>query len=159
MINDNTNNNDSLNVKLWDVTSWYLHLDVDKNFDVKLAKFNKSSYTGTNELIVLQSLSWSSLAWSGYLQNNAGVLSLTWVISGSVYSFDFKNNDYALFLKSTWTGTLLYSITWKTSSGTWIYINPIDDSDPNVIRYLWNEILIDSNWRYMSKESELFFEK
>lgn len=159
MIWDNSNNNDNINVKMWNVTSWYLYFDVDKNSGIKLVKFDKSRYNQTNELVIKESLSWSLLASIWYLQYNSGTLSLSGTITWNEYTFDFVNNDYAIFLKGTWTWTLLYNITGKTTTGSWIYINPINDSNKDYVKYLWNEIIIDSVWHYISKENELFFKK
>lgn len=159
MIDENTNNNDNLNTKIWNVTSGYLYFDVDSDFDIKLLKFDKWVYDETKELKVLQSLNWALSASIWYLQNNAGTLDLSETITWNEYTFDFQNNDYALFVKSVWTWSLLYTISWFSSTGTWIYINPIDDSATDSVRYLWNEILIDSSWKHISKETELFFKK
>ena len=76
-INDNSNNNDSLNAKLWQTGSWYLYLDVDGSFSLKLVKFNKSSYDDTGELIPFEVLETSNI-WAsiGYIRNNSWVLSL-----------------------------------------------------------------------------------
>ncbi len=159
LINNNTNNSDSLNVKIWNVTSWYLKLDVDNNFELKLLKFDKLSYNNTKELIVQNSYKWSISAWSWYIQNNSWVLSLSWVITWNEYTFDFLNNDYALLVKSSSTWSLIYKLTWVSSTGTWIYINPIDDSNNSYFKYLWNDIILDENWKYIAKETELFFDK
>lgn len=158
-INNNINNDDNLNVKIWNVNSWYLYFYVDKDFDIKLVKFNRNSYENLNELIVEQTFSWHLNSSEWYLQNNFWNLSLTWTITWNEYLFDFQNNDYAIFIKNVSTWSLIYEIKWETSSGSWIYITPIDDSDINVIKYLWNEILIDEDWRYISEKKELYFEK
>ncbi|MDD2870503.1 MAG: hypothetical protein PHS49_00805 [Candidatus Gracilibacteria bacterium] len=159
MIDENTNNNDNLNTKIGNVTSGYLYFDVDSDFDIKLLKFDKGVYDETKELKVLQSLNGALSASIGYLQNNAGTLDLSETITGNEYTFDFQNNDYALFIKSVGTGSLLYTISGFSSTGTGIYINPIDDSATDSVRYLGNEILIDSSGKHISKETELFFKK
>lgn len=159
IIDENTNNNDTLNEKIWNVNAWYLYFDVDADFDIKLLKFNKSIYNESNELIRLETLTWALNAWIWYLQWNWWVLSLSATKTWNEYEFDFVNDDYAIFIKRIWAGTLLYKITWETTTWTWIYITPIDDSDNNIIKYLWNEILIDEQWRFLSKEVELIFTK
>lgn len=159
MIDQNKNNNDRLNIKLWDVSSWYLYLDVDKSYDIKLTVFDKNKYNQTNELYRIQTLTGALWASIGYLQNNSWVLWISSTKTWNEYTFDFVNNDYAIFLKSTSTWTLMYNIKWETSTGTWIYINPIDDSNSKYFKYWWNEILIDATWNYISRESELFFKK
>lgn len=159
IINDNINNNDSLNIKIWNVGTWVLYLDVDKSFDIKLLKLNKIIHDETNELSILEGLKWTMWAWIGYLQNNAWTLSLSGSITWSEYSFDFINNDYAILLKSTWTWTLLYKIKWETSTWTGIYIVPINDSDKDIIKYVWNEILIWNDWIFISKEIDIIYKK
>ncbi len=159
IIDQNINNNDTLNIKIWDVVSWYLHFDVDNDFAIKLIKFDKTIYNNTKELSAVEIYSWELLSSTWYLQNNSWILSLSWWITWNEYNFDFSNNYYAIFLKSVWEVSLVYNITWKTNTGSWIYINPIDDSAEDIIKYIWNEIIIDNNWRYISKEIELFFEK
>lgn len=159
IINDNSNNNDLLNIKIWDVSSWILHFDIDKPSEMKLVKFDKNKYNNYNELLSLWRLNWILSAWIWYLQNNTWVLSLSSSITWNEYLFDFINNDYAVFLKSTWTGTLLYKITWETDSWTWIYITPIDDSDNNIVKYLWNEILINDTGIFIAKEIEMIYAK
>lgn len=159
IIDDNLNNNDNLNIKIWQVWSWVLYFDIDKPSEIKLVQFDEIAYFETNELIVLTTLVWNLSSWVWYLQNNSWILSLSETLTWNEFQFNFLNNDYAIFLKNTWTWALLYKISWETTSWTGIYITPIDDSDDNIIRYLWNEILIDEKWRYISKETELIYEK
>ena len=116
-------------------------------------------YENNNELRILETNNWIISAWSWYLQNNSWALSFSGNITWSEYSFDFTLNDYAIFLKSTGTWTLLYKIKWETTSWTWIYITPIDDSDSKIVRYLWNEIIITEDWEYISKQLELIYKK
>ena len=141
-INANINNSDPINIKIWFVTSWILHFDIDKAYEIKLMKFNKSTFNTSSELKRVQTL--GSINWSGigYLQDDMTLSAGT----GSAYSFDFANNDYAIFLKSTSIDALLYWIKWEDSSWKWIYIAPIDDSGTGSVLYLWNEILIDDDW-------------
>lgn len=159
IIDDNLNNNDDLNIKIWQVWSWVLYFDIDKPSKIKLVQFDEITYFETNELIALSTFIWDLPVWSWYLQNNAWILSLSETLTWNEFQFNFINNDYAIFLKNTWTWALLYKISWETTSWTGIYITPIDDSDDNIVRYIWNEILIDEKWRYISKETELIYEK
>jgi hypothetical protein len=57
-------------------------------------------------------------------------------------SFDFKNNDYAIFLINKLDSNLSYRLTWETNTWTWIYINPIDDSWIWTIESLSNHMII-----------------
>lgn len=160
IIEGNYNNWDYLNTKIWDVTDGILHFDVDKSFDIRIIEIDKNIYNESNELKILSRIDWSMWAWVWYLHDTAWVLFLSWSNTGDVKKFDFANNLYAIFIEDTWTGTLLYKITWEDSTTwSWMYITPIDDSDKKIIRYIWNEILISETWRYITKETELIFEK
>ena len=116
-------------------------------------------YFQTKELVVLNSLTWSWSTWViWYLQKD-------WTFSSEISSpntkaFNFQNNMYAIFLKSTSWSTLLYKIRSQVKTN-WqdVYIVPIDDSDSKVVRYLWNEILIWEDWEYIAKETEIFYKK
>lgn len=48
-----------------------------------------------------------------------------------------------------------YKITGETPTGSGIYLVPLDDSDPNFIKYLGNDILISSQNEYISKQFEI----
>ncbi|MFK7780064.1 MAG: hypothetical protein QM490_02855 [Candidatus Gracilibacteria bacterium] len=159
IINENSNNNDTLNIKIGDVDSGILHFDIDKSSEIKLVQFDRDIFHETKELKLMGTYKGILGAGIGYLQENSGDLSLSITKTGNEFSFDFMNNDYAIFLKNTSTGSLLYKILGETDTGTGIYITPIDDSDENIMRYLGNEILIDISGRYISKEEELIYEK
>jgi len=158
IIAENTNNTWSLNVNIWDVTSWRLYFDIDWPYDLKIYEFDKARYDEFNELIIKDSILHESTNWKvWYLQKNWNVVpTLTW----NEYDFDFKNKDYAIFLNSTGNWTILYSLKAEdNNTWSWIYIAPIDDSMQDIIRFLWNEILIDAEGRFLSKQSELIFRK
>jgi len=161
IINDNTNNWDDLNVKIWEANSAKLYFDIDKDSEIKLFKFDKAYFDSVNELRMLDVLEWTTTGLSkGYLQENNWVLSLSETITWKEYDFNFVNDNYWIFLKSTATwSTLLYSINWETHLWEDIYITPIDDSDQNIVRYMWNEIIIDNNWNMISKEAEILYQK
>ena len=154
-INSNTNNTDFINSKLWD-TSAKLILDVDRDFKMKVVRFDKDQFEWTSELITLEvedsiSASW----WVGYIQDN---LTLAWNITWSEYNFDLINDDYAVFLENTGTGVLFFRVTWEDTVGKGIYINPIDDTNPSIIKTLWYEIL-NVDGKYISKILEIVWEK
>jgi hypothetical protein len=154
----NSNNTDNLNKNLWTVNVWILYLDIDKAYHIKLDVFDKTKFETTNELKIIQTLTWASTTWKlGFLQND---LSLSETLTANEYLFDFTNNDYWLFLKDTWTWTLLYKLrAEEQTTGSWIYINPIDDSGLNTIKFLWNEIIVDAKNNYLTKQLELIFKK
>jgi len=51
---------------------------------------------------------------------------------------------------------LFYQIS-AIDSTSWsgVYINPIKDDEPNVIKVLGNDIIINNEGRYASKQSEI----
>lgn len=153
----NTNNTWSLVSNIWKVSSWSLFLDIDKAYDIKVVEFDRYRYSSFNELYVLNSKVFSSSTWSiWYLQNDLSLLNSTW----SAYSFDFKNKDYAIFVRSSWTWVILYKITGlDLDTNNPIYINTIDDSEENIIKYLWSDILINKDGQFISRFSEIFFSK
>ena len=95
-----------------------------------------------------------------YIQNNGtvstGGLSIK---TGNELIFDFINNDYAVFLNNNSTGTLFFNLRAYTTSGSWVYINGIDDSDTLINRFLWNDIIIDSDGKYMSNQFQVIWLK
>ena len=155
-IDNNINNSDSLSTTPL-TSSWYLYLDVDNPYTLKLAKFNKTIYDDTQELLYI---TWSSNTsfswWLWYIQDD---LTLSGWITWNEYSFDFLNYDYALFLKNTWTWVLFFWLSWEGISWSWMYINPIDDSLDDTIKVLWNDIIMSDMWTYMWKISEFVGDK
>jgi hypothetical protein len=154
-INNNANNTDFINSKLWD-TAAKLILDIDRDFKLKIVRFDKDQYESTSELIVLEeeeSTSASGSVW--YIQDN---LTLAWNITWSEYNFDLTTDDYALFLENTSTWVLFYRLTWEDTGGKGIYINPVDDSGTGVIKTLWYEIL-NLKGKYVSNILEIVWEK
>lgn len=41
------------------------------------------------------------------------------------------------------------------ASGSLVYINPLDDSDPNTLKFLGSDILIDDEGHYVTKTMEI----
>lgn len=157
-INNNSNNNDIYHEKIWDVDLWYMLLDVNWNYDLKLVKFDKNKFDTNKELYNLESLIWLNLSWSWYIQENSWVLWLSTTKTWNEYSFDFQNNDYALFLRNSWETTLIYSLSWESLTWSWIYINPLDDSWDK-LEYLWNDIHISDDWDFIYKQFIVSSEK
>ncbi|NDK08416.1 hypothetical protein EOM39_04175, partial [Candidatus Gracilibacteria bacterium] len=153
-INDNINNSDGAFDKIGDVTSGNIKITVDKSSTVRVVKFDRSKYTANKELSVVDSFEGNVVAGSGYITKNptTKVLSLSGTIGSNAYYFDFKNNDYAIFVKNNGVGVLNYKISGL--SGTkGIYINPINDSFPKEIRILSSHIIL-SNGLYIGKQAE-----
>lgn len=159
IIDDNINN--SSGSKIWEVFSGSIYLNVDKDFDLKILKFDKNKYWEYNDLFILDSvLSKSISAGSWYLQYQSGSISLENNITWNEYNFNFRDYDYAILLREASTGIVSYELNW-IDLDNWndIYLSPIDDSSINIIKYLWNEIIIDAYWNFLKKELKLIFEK
>ncbi len=125
------------------IGSSHLNLDIDGPFKAYLYRINKATYTQSNEIIVEDILEWVN-QWAGiwYLQTDLSLASST----GSAYSFDFSASDYALFLENTWSGTVLYQITGENAlSGSWVYLNPLNDTDPTILKHLWSHVFVDDD--------------
>jgi hypothetical protein len=154
-IADNANNVDLVNSKLWDTAAKFI-LDIDRDFKLKVLKFDKSQYDATSELVVLEEQeSVSASGGLGYIQDN---LTLAWNITWSEYNFDLTNDDYALFLENTGTWVLFYRLIWEDTSSKGIYINPIDDTSSDIIKTFSYEIL-NLNGKYVSKILEIVWKK
>jgi hypothetical protein len=155
MIKNNLNNDDNLNIKLWDTGTWILYLDINSPFSIRIVRFDRDSFEDFWELTPIQMLEeLDQTARIGYIQNDGSVSTWGLLRTGNEYIFDFKNNDYAVFLSNYSTWTLFFTLKWYTLFGSGIYINPINDSDPQLMRYFWGDILIDSEKKYLYKQFE-----
>jgi len=154
-IDNNTNNWDNINSKLW-TSSWYLILDIDTDFDIKLLKFDKTKYDSSKELSILEEINYSGSTTNyWYIQND---LTLSWNITWSEYTFDLVNNDYAIFLKNTGSWVLFYKLYWETLNWSWIYINPINDTYDNFIKTFSYDMI--NLWgKYIWKMLEIVWKK
>jgi len=147
-IKKNTNNDDWINVKMWDVTNWYFYLDLfslSKNikYDLKLYEFDRNAFKNDNTLLLLKSYEVNDLVKnSWFIEFNGSNLDLSTTKDANTMSFDFKNKDYAIFLINKLDSNLSFRLTWQTSTWTWIYINPIDDSLTWSIESLSNHMII-----------------
>lgn len=157
---ENTNNTGSLTINMWNTSTWYLFLDLDKDFNIKLAKYSSAYYDSNNKLKPDEFLETNSLSsWSWYIQNNLWVLSLSWVITWNEYVFDFINSDYWVFIENSLTWALLYRVFWEEDTWSWLYINPIDDSWSWTIKILWNDIIIFDDLNHIGKTLEVIKSK
>ncbi len=161
-IEANPNNTWSLNQNISITESWSVFLEVDKNFSLKLVMFDRSRYTKfIRELVQTWTYlsSWTIQAWSGYIQILWWALSLTWWIDINTTFFNFKDNDYAIFLSNATNSTLYYRLSAKNPLLKDVYINPINDSFSDQIKYMWNSI-ITSSWNiYIWKQFEVLWLK
>ena len=99
-INDNTNNDDPVFVKLWDVSSGYIILTIDGEIDLKIAKYDRRQYTDDWVLYPLEIVNWKNITWNWYIQINWTKLSTSTTKTWNEYNFDFSNHDYAIFIKN-----------------------------------------------------------
>jgi len=151
-IETNTNNDNSIYTKA-STASWHIYLDLDRPFDLRVVEFDRTSYEAFNQLKPVSTTEYSS--GSGALWYIQADLTLSGS-TASAYEFDFPNQDYAIFVNNTWTGVLFYQISsTDLLSGSGIYINPMKDDEPDIIRILGNDILINDQGRYLSKQSEI----
>lgn len=159
-ISGNTNNDDGVNYNLWDVGTGRVYLDIDKYFWIKLVKFSKSRFDNFKELIALETFESLNNEWRIWFIQDDGSVSTWWLVTtGNEYDFDFTNNYYGIFLRNFSTGTLLFQMKAYTSTGAAVYLTPLDDDDPNVIKYLWNDIIIDSEGKYVYNQFEIVWLK
>jgi len=88
----------------------------------------------------------------GYLQNDLSVS------SGTTHArvFDLKNKSYAIFLASSGAlgDFLKYKYYFTNGSGSMIYTVPLDDASPNQMVYYGNNIIMDAEGLYVTKEQE-----
>jgi hypothetical protein len=76
---------DSINSLLW-TGSLYLTLDADKDFRIRIVKWNKTLYNSAKELAPLSETQSTTFSWGvGYIQNS---LTLSWNLTGNEYIFD-----------------------------------------------------------------------
>jgi hypothetical protein len=73
-IKNNSNNTDLLNTTIEKVGTGHLFLDVDKDFVLKIVKFDKNKYTDYKELEAVQALTSPKMFGRlGYIQSNGMV--------------------------------------------------------------------------------------
>lgn len=156
-IQANPNNLNGIHQTLWSTWSWYLKVDINGDHAMFLYEIDRDIYNDSNEMVVNSVLTgtWQSGGvW--YLQDDLSIATGT----GSAYNFNFIENDYALFIENTGSWALLYQIRWESSvTWSWIYINPIDDTDESVLSYLWSHVLVDDQWKLIWDMFEVFWLK
>jgi hypothetical protein len=153
-IRKNSNNTGSLAVLPDETSSGILHLDLDGSYMLKIVEFDATIYTATKELKIKSTVGTSSLTGAiGYLQSDLSVATG----SSNAKIFDLKNKNYGIFLTDSGSvgDFLKYKYYFTNQSGSIVYTVPIDDSDPYQIVYYGNDIVIDSENRYVSKEQEI----
>jgi len=151
-IDNNPYNNIWYSKKISEVGTGYLYLDTyntdnkdNSVFDLKIIQFDRDKYKQLNTLLPVKS-------WEGKDINNFVwyiQLSDTWSLSLAYYKtwkefpFNFKDNDYAIFITNkNKSGDISYILKWETDTGSWIYINPINDSLTWTVEVMANHMLM-----------------
>lgn len=156
-IQANSNNLNLVHQTLWSTWSGFLKLDINWDHALFLYQIDKNVFIDSNEMIITSIYTgiWQT-GWVWYLQNDLSIG--TWTTDA--FNFDFIGNDYALFIENTWSWALLYQITAESAlSWSWVYINPLDDSDPSIFSYLWSHVFVDDEWKLIGDMFEVFWLK
>lgn len=157
-VDNNIHNNDNpiRTVKIWEVTDWILKFDMftldgSIEYDLKIIEFDRDAYRERKTLLpvnVYETLDVNQNYW--YLQINWDTLSLSPYKTWNEFSFNFKENDYSIYLTNWADENLAIRINWEEAPSSWnindtwriIYINPIDDSKESTIETMVNHILV-----------------
>jgi len=120
-----------------------------------LYRIDETQYELSNELVIEEHLTGTGQsAGIGYLQDD---LSLSYTLTGNEYNFNFVNNDYAIFIENTGTGSLLYRIRGEEAiTGSGIYLTAIQDDDPSILSFLGSHMLIDDEGKLIGNQYEIF---
>lgn len=153
-IENNINNVDNINIKLGQVGSWTLYLDLytlwKYNYDLKILEFNRDDYKNKYTLLPIATSIWYNLSdFVWYIQKSSTwTLSLSRYKTWNEYEFDFSVKDYWIYISNHDSENLSYRISWEVLTSniadTWsgIYINPIDDSGTWTISVMSNHMII-----------------
>ncbi len=149
VIEENTNNNDILNMKMWDVDQAHVFLNTfnteNLDYNIKILEFDRNIYRDNFTLLPLASYEWKNISdYLGYIQLNSwdNSLSIAKEITTNEFKFDFQSKDYAIFIANNSESLLAYHLESYTPTWSWIYINPINDSGTGTISVLANHIII-----------------
>ena len=160
-IENNPNNHDNFNKTLSGVVDWNLFLNLSTGALLTLVEYNKKRYDDFKEIREIKSYTWS-VTGSWYIEKNWNILSLNSSVWANTFSFNFTNSGYLLFLTNTGSDLISYSLSGKqNSTGSWIYLNPINDDISNTwsIEILGYDVMINSKWNIFWKMIEKVFEK
>lgn len=159
VISGSLNNNDSINIKISETSTWYAILNVDNTYDLKIVKFDKTKYDTNKELLPLETNITKNISpWYWYIQKSS-----TWVLSiyeqktWNEYIFNFVNYYYWIFITNNSSLTLNYNLSFENNSGSWIYIVPIDDNT-NYLKFLWNNVVY-NYWKYLLTQYYIIWKK
>jgi hypothetical protein len=164
MVDWNFHNDDDplITAKIWDVTRWFLFLDVftfwwNLDYDIKIIQFDRDAYKDRFTLLptAVYETSWVNQNY-WYIQLNWNTMSLSPYKTWNEFEFNFSEHDYSIYLTNRIWENLAYKLSWEERPNVWtwpssswdlnekwreIYINPIDDSKPWVIEVIANHII------------------
>lgn len=166
VIDDNTNNDDILNVKMWNVNDWHVFINTfnteELDYSIKILEFDRDVYENNFTLLPLGSHEWKNITtYLGYIQKDPS----TWELyvakesTANDFIFDFQTKDYAIFIANDSPATLSYHLEAYTSGWSGIYINPIDDSWTGTIKVLSNHIIIWGEKNFIWENFEVIWSK
>ena len=162
-IDKNPNNNSPLTKKLSEIEEWIIWVFISRDSSLKIIKWNKEFFEEQWRLQIEEEIElniWDVGSSGKYwyididISNNFNIYQnyLDWTYTKT---FDFKNNDYSVFLKSNDSYMTSYEFrVYDKSSWSWVFINPIKDNnwyDNEYIEYLWNDIIPYDSWWYIWK--------
>jgi len=158
-ISENTNNIGPF-VTIGSATQWYIYLESNASFDIRIVRLDKDAYNDFNELRIIES--WESTSeisasqWfiqSDFTLAESPVFASDWVTviarnpAWNEFNFDFSNNDYAIFLRNRDPNNiLLYKNRVISFDGSQVYFVPVQDHNLNISSVLWNHIIFWDNW-------------
>jgi len=159
-IDENPNNDDGINKKISLISDWNLFLDVSSDSKITFIEYEKDRFDNFWEIKEIKSFT-GLVNWSGFIENNNWNLYLTWELDSNTISFDFSSKGYFLFLTNTGSDLITYSLSGFENTGSWIYLNPINDDNSNTwsIEFLGYDVILRNNWNIIWKMLKKVFEK
>jgi len=129
---------------IWSVSSGRIYIESDQDYQINIYSFDRNSYI-SNQEINLQNIDESTTIFSGsgYIQND---MTVSPVVTGNEYIFDFSTQDYAFFLENESSDLLAYSFRMEdTISWNEAYISPINYGG-GWSYYTSNNMILDESW-------------